>query len=60
MSDLTKIMFIIDRKLDDIADLAMDGLYAAGADHKQWYLEQIVAELGIQLPEGGHEKGTPS
>ncbi len=33
----------------DIVELATDGLLTDGEHHKQWYLEQILERLGINL-----------
>jgi hypothetical protein len=32
-----------------IKDLSIDGLLTDGAHHKQWYLEQILTLLGVDL-----------
>lgn len=34
---------------DNIRILATDGLLIDGAHHKQWYLEQILLEIGVHL-----------
>lgn len=34
---------------DKIEDLAVDGLLVDGGHHKQWYLEQILKVLGVDL-----------
>lgn len=47
-------MKIIIKKLRDILS---DAVTTDGANHKQWYLEQIAKELLIELPE--HNEGTP-
>lgn len=37
---------------------AQKGLETDGAQHKQWYLEQVILALGFQLPpEGSVERG---
>jgi hypothetical protein len=36
-----------------IAELACEGAQTDGAHHKQWYLAQIAAELGIVLADHG-------
>ena len=33
--------------IENITKLAWDGLHTDGAHHKQWYLEQIAAALGL-------------
>ena len=35
--------------IEKLQDLAMDGLLTDGGHHKQWYLEQIMEMLGINL-----------
>jgi hypothetical protein len=35
--------------IEKLQDLAMDGLLTDGGHHKQWYLEQILETLGINL-----------
>ncbi len=35
-----------------------DAVCTDGAHHKQWYLERIASELGIELPE--HDEGIPA
>lgn len=39
----------------EIAALLCDAVQTDGAHHKQWFLEQIAAKLGIELPE--HDEG---
>ncbi len=38
--------------------LLEDAVCTDGAGHKQWYLERIAKELGIELPE--HDEGVPA
>lgn len=33
-----------------VRDMIIEGLLTDGAHHKQWYLEQIAGQLGIELP----------
>jgi hypothetical protein len=45
-----------------VKDLIFDALTTDGEHHKQWYLEQIAAVLGIPLTEMrelDYEKGIP-
>jgi len=39
------------------ADLLQEAVQTDGGHHKQWYLEQIAARLGVDLPE--HDPGIP-
>jgi len=34
---------------ETVKDLIIEGLTTDGAQHKQWYLEQIAKVLGIEL-----------
>ncbi len=45
------------RKLRDIKALLIDALTADGARHKQWYLWEIAAKLGIDLTHVDAEEG---
>lgn len=36
-------------KIDKAIELALEGLHVDGAHHKQWYLEQILKRLGVDL-----------
>jgi len=42
---------------ENIIALAKDGLYTDGAHHKQWVLEQILTELGVDLSTLCYEEG---
>lgn len=48
---------IIDRlnaRIDKIASFAYSGMHIDGVHHKQWYLEEIAKEAGLQItPEEG-------
>lgn len=39
------------KRVEDALVLAFKGLTTDGAHHKQWYLEQIVRELGLSPEE---------
>ena len=41
--------------MEKAKDLAIDGLFTDGAHHKQWYLEQILETLGINLDQLAEE-----
>ena len=41
--------------IEKLQDLAMDGLLTDGGHHKQWYLEQILETLGINLDQLAEE-----
>lgn len=45
------------KELGKVQSLIEDGLGTGGAHHKQWYLEQIAKELGIELNEEEYEPG---
>jgi hypothetical protein len=36
-------------ELAELKDLAVDGLLTDGAHHKQWFLEQILIKIGVNL-----------
>jgi hypothetical protein len=38
-------------KDEEIKDLCINGLMNDGVDHKQWYLEEILKVLGVNLEE---------
>ena len=35
--------------IDNIKDLAINGLLTEETHHKQWYLERILEELGVNI-----------
>lgn len=37
--------------IEDVKELAIDGLMTDGGHHKQWFLEQILLRLGFDLDE---------
>lgn len=47
--------------IDALIELCVDGLITDGAHHKQWYLEQILEGLGVNIDDLrddiGWEKG---
>lgn len=46
-----------ERKLNAIKGLLDEGLSTDGARHKQWYMLQIAAMLGMDV--SGYEEGIP-
>ena len=42
---------------DITVQLAIDGLLTDGAHHKQWYLEQILVTLGVDLAQLAKDLG---
>lgn len=42
---------------DTICDLCVEGLQMDGEHHKQWYLEQILTALGVDLDKAVDEDG---
>lgn len=41
----------MENKLEEIKNICIDGLLTDGGHHKQWYLEQILEEIGVDLVE---------
>ena len=39
----------------EICELLIEAVETDGANHKQWYIEQIALKMGVELPD--HEKG---
>ena len=45
------------KTLGKVQELIEDALLTSGEHHKQWYLEEIAKELGIDISELDHEEG---
>ncbi len=46
-----------EKEVSYIDELIIEGLMTDGEHHKQWYLEQVLLRLGIDVTELGHEPG---
>ena len=42
---------MIDRKIEQIKELGVDALFTDGSHHKQWYIEEMLKLLGVDLKE---------
>lgn len=38
-----------DKRLSNAINLAIEGLFCDGGHHKQWYLEEVLRALGVDL-----------
>lgn len=61
---LTIEKYVVESKKGDymeekIKQLCIDGLLTDGAHHKQWYLEEILKVLGVDLVKLREELQTP-
>ncbi len=45
----TPLTLNMENTLDEIKELAISGLLTDGGHHKQWFLEEILKKLGINL-----------
>lgn len=36
-------------QVEDMRELAIEGLLTDGGHHKQWYLEQILVKMGVDI-----------
>jgi len=43
--------------LSDARELAVVALYTDGGDYKQWYLEQVLERLSVDLPQLAAQEG---
>lgn len=46
---MTKELADLEKKMGVATELAVDGLLTDGGHHKQWYLEEIIKALGMDL-----------
>lgn len=51
------ILKCTDEELIALENLFVSGLTTDGSHHKQWYLERIARELGIEISDFEYEKG---
>ena len=55
MSNFTKIIDAASEAKSNLKEMLLNAVSTDGADHKQWYLEQIAEAFDIELPD--HDEG---